>query len=288
VLTAPNVLVPGKPGEYVPLVHLGRFTTGWDSYDVSALSTGIGYASPQLQAEALVVLGTPAMVKEMFEDDCGGTRLPRFVCAAVLGALAEGLCKPADDSSTITSDIGGSGSSAGGSTIGSSSKEGGGALAEVSLDTLLQLTAAMPGLLRSVAEVITPCNAWDVDTGYDTDEMLATAGKLIALAHRIAAYTSSIRPAQCSTAQLLQLNTALDAMYPAASTLIAAMPRRKRLEVYEALSHWPDPSDTRLFSLLVERLATQQQPAAGLITAVAAGLADRCCSASAAGVCPHA
>jgi hypothetical protein len=48
----------------------------------------------------------------------------------------------------------------------------------------------------------------------------------------------------------------------------------------QAASDWPNQADRQLFSLLVERLTHQQQPAAELVLAVAAGLAARCAGAA--------
>jgi hypothetical protein len=219
VLQTPNVLVSGEPGEHELLVQLARFYQ--DSREPSfVLAFAIQHDSPQLQAEGLLVLSTPAMIEAMFSRDGDGCvdRLPsRSACAELLGALAAGLSAPGDASSSSSS------------SSGNSSTMRGGALSEVSTDVLLQLAAAMPVLLRSIATVITPAPyAWDLSHtgangyGYSTQMMLETAGKIVALAQRIAAYTSGISPAHASTAQLVQLDQTLNVLESAVHCLITA------------------------------------------------------------------
>jgi hypothetical protein len=266
VLAAPDVLA----SEYQLCAKLASFcphNTEW-----SALEDAVRRGSPQLQAEGMLVLGTPAMMQAMFEiEETSSADVPRAACAGMLGALAEGLSRAADDSS-------------------SSSTSGGGALCEVSSDVLLQLAAAMPVLLRSIATVVAP-SLYTTDFnytgpegyGYDTNGMLEAACKLVVLAQHIAAYTSSIAPVHASTAQLVQLDQALDAFLPAVDSLAEAMGDshcKYRSMLYEAAADWPRHADRQVFSLLVERLTNQQQPPAELVPVVAAGLAARCSSAS--------
>jgi hypothetical protein len=204
VLAAADMPAPG----YQLCAKFASFCT--HEPERSALEDDITRASPQLQAEVLLMLGTPAMIEAMFMDDYG--QLPRAACAGLLGALAEGLSRAGDDSSS------------------SSSTKGGVVFSQVSTEVLLQLVAAMPVLLRSITKVITPdSHPLDVNYtgaagyGYDTQEMLEAACKLSVLAQRIAACTSSISPAHASTAQLVQLDQALDALLQAFYCLAEVM-----------------------------------------------------------------
>jgi hypothetical protein len=245
---------------------------GWDNVhvphfleaDLTALSHGITVASPQLPAEAVVALG------DVWADD--KTKSPQYAIAALLAALADGLCEPHSGSSSST--------------------ESQGRLSQVSDEVVLELTATMPVLLHLAAYFIRERDVEDVDganvfTVY-IDQIIATAGKLTALAHCVAVYSSSIQPANASTAQLLQCNAALDDIQQEVATLVDVLqyegPRIssswKAVETATAVckADWPDCESRQLFSLLVQRLATQQQPAAGLVMAVAEGLEARCCS----------
>lgn len=219
---------------------------------------------PQLQPEAVVALG------EVLADD--HTKSPQYAVAALLAALADGLCGPHSGSSSSTTDQG--------------------RLSQVSHEVVLELTATLPVLLHLVAYFIRERDVEDVYEAIYTvyiNQMIATASKLTALAHYVAVYSSSIQPAGASTAQLLQCNAALDEIQQEVATLADVLQYEgpwigssaAAVETATAVcsADWPDFESRQLFSLLVQRLATQQQqPAAGLVTAVAAGLAAHCCS----------
>jgi hypothetical protein len=269
----------------------------------SQLEAAVTGASPQLQAEVLLVLGTPAMIEALSKDDSSG-QLARAACLGLLGALAKGLSRAGDDSSSSSSS---SSSTSSSSTSSSSSSKGGDPLSTVSTEVLLQLAAAMPVLLCSLAEAINSRCAWNsfrrLRPGHaeaeesdadklpfvETERMVEAACKLVALAEHIAAYTSSISPAHASTAQLVQLDQALDAFEAALDSLAHVMEDKSfnskfDFALFDAMEHagddLPQLADRQLFSLLAERLAKQQQPAADLVLAVAAGLAARCGSSS--------
>jgi hypothetical protein len=169
----------------------------------------------------------------------------------------------------------------------------------------------MPVLLRSLAEVFTASSEdWDWfhrprprradGQAYEESDaekahtlelkrLRGTAYKLVPLAQHVTAYASSISPAHASTAQLVQLDQALDAFAPALTELAWAMENKlgntefdfKLIRAIDkASTDLPKREDRQVFRLLAERLTNQQQPAAELMLAVAAGLAARCSSSS--------
>jgi hypothetical protein len=232
------------------------------------------------------------MIEALSQDDSSG-QVARAACLGLLGALAKGLSRAGDDSSSTSSS--------------SSSTKGGDPLSTVSTEVLLQLAAAMPVLLCSLAEAINSRSEWNsfrrLRPGHaqaeesaadqmrivDTERMVEAACKLVALAQHIAAYTSSLAPAHASTVQLVQLDQALDAFEPALDSLAHVMESMSfnckfDFALFDAMEHagddLPKLANRQVFSLLAERLAKQQQPAAEIVLAVAAGLAARCSSGS--------